>query len=196
MKLPPGVDGVLSAAVGLFAVLFLGFALAAMATGAAGPLAFVPILPDVVLRLTAVLIFSALYLMVLLPLYRGKAVWALGLMWGFAELVWNAEVAIIAPVLITPAAHLASWWVYMGGVLLLFSASAYRLRHDLRRARLTSAMVIGILLFTPVRALVLTGLAPGVPLLGNSPFEVLTSEMPEYALIISTVLLLVRRGVP
>jgi hypothetical protein len=88
--------------------------------------AYLSAIPNVSIRITSVMLFTGLFMGVLYPLYRSKAIWILGLAWGLIEGTFNIERAIFYPSILFANAS-GAWPLYMLAVAALFSVSFFAL---------------------------------------------------------------------
>lgn len=105
-----------------FLALSAGFLVAGMS-----PTSFVPFAPNVSIRMTSLILFSVLFLVVMRPLYSVKAPFLLGLVWGSTEGFYNFEKVFLYPKYEFGGSG-GLWIEYMGFVALLCAVSFLSLR--------------------------------------------------------------------
>lgn len=149
------------------------------------PTWFFPVLPDIGIRITSVLLYSFVFVAILRPRFGPRAVLVLGVMWGSAELVNNLELGVLTPWYITPELSHPFWWVYMGGVAVLAGTSLLVLRHRIR-GKVGLACLLVLVVYAPI------ALALGAPVPDIVTLQVLEVEVPWHLTIIASVLLTVR----
>ena len=176
------------------AIAFVGKEVYIIATqGASAAIEYVPILPRVGIMGVSVIMFGVAYAGLIFPRYGKKSAWVLGLMWGLSEIVWNVEAVFLYPAALLPAVALPFWWLYIGGVCALFVASVGVLRSNLRLTKLTVAMLIVVILLSPLGDAVSSLILPGITVGSVTLPEVLAGQAPSHAFVIATALTLVRR---
>lgn len=143
---------------------------------------------------SSILLYGLLFVAVVKPTFEAKGVWVLGLMWGFAEVIWNIEISFLVPGTLSPNFSSIEWISYMSFVFILFASSVYVLRDKLRFNKLTISLTGLILIYTPVLFLIRPE-AVWVPVLYSSlqEYQVLFNQLPYQCLIIADVLLLMGR---
>lgn len=134
------VEFVLSVTAEIFAALFLITGLLSLHEGL---FHYFYLMPGISFTIDTAIFFGCVYVAFIFPNFREKSIWVLGLIWGFAELSWNATASFFYIGVSFPTPYLIA-------VFGFFLLSAFMLRDEEKRWLLGIFLVPAIFVYLPL----------------------------------------------
>jgi hypothetical protein len=182
-------EGVLSRVAYVGAVCFLGLMAFDLSHGLGYATSFIqPFGLAIGFNGLSIIVYGTFYTVVLVPLYRQKAVWVLGVLWGLSEGIYNSEALAVGVPSIFGNLHSYTWLAYMAAVAVFFLASLFRLRGKLSLDRKVLALMVVMVAYPLLSGSIYSTLN------GVSLHDLLFPDMWPFFYYIAFSLLLTRRA--